>query len=39
MKKLVSMICLTLALICCFSTTACGKKSKSDLEYVQKRER
>lgn len=37
MKKIISAICLTLALICCFSTTACGKKSKSDLEYVQKK--
>ena len=25
MKKIISAICLTLALICCFSTTACGK--------------
>lgn len=36
MKKIITAICLTLALICCFSSTAC-KKKKSDLEYVQKK--
>ena len=28
MKKIISAICLALALVCCFSTTACGKKAK-----------
>lgn len=36
MKKFITTICcIALALACCFSTTACGKGKKSDLEYVK----
>lgn len=36
MKKFITAICcIALALVCCFSVTACGKEKKSDVEYVK----